>query len=229
MTNSIEIGSRFGILTIKKLMNLSIGDVWYCLCDCGNIALVSSDGLLEKNITSCTCLEKKLRPNAVHDLTGQKFGKLTVIEAVRYPEKDGIYWLCTCECGNSTMVSGAKLLSGHTKSCNCLKDENRCDLGKNTRKSEVREKKRLTFLESDGIEPHTRLSSLKNAMYGKKRNNKSGVTGVYFDKETKKWRAEIMVKGKKEKLGRFEKLEEAIKARHLAEKKYIEPILKRHV
>jgi len=56
------------------------------------------------------------------DLTGQKFGKLTVMEFL--PEgvegKRGKYYRCICECGNEASVLPYNLISGHTKSCGCL-------------------------------------------------------------------------------------------------------------
>ena len=61
----------------------------------------------------------------VVDLTGQRFGRLTVIE--RYgSNKDGqATWLCQCDCGNQPVVRGGKLRSGHTTSCGCLFVEKR--------------------------------------------------------------------------------------------------------
>jgi hypothetical protein len=51
-------------------------------------------------------------------------------------------------------------------------------------------------------------------------NNVSGKTGVYQDRRTGKWLAEIFVSGVKYRLGRFDKLEDAIKARKAAEEKH---------
>jgi len=54
------------------------------------------------------------------DLTGQKFGRLTVIRR-NYPNgKNGANWLCKCECGKEKVVNGANLRRGNTKSCGCL-------------------------------------------------------------------------------------------------------------
>lgn len=58
------------------------------------------------------------------DLTGKKFGRLTVIKRVEnhvQPSgKQYLQWLCKCDCGNETVVRGANLKRGHTQSCGCL-------------------------------------------------------------------------------------------------------------
>lgn len=61
------------------------------------------------------------------DLTGQKFGKLTVIEKTEpHVTPSGsrqICWNCLCDCGNPKYikVTTNHLITGHTKSCGCLK------------------------------------------------------------------------------------------------------------
>lgn len=51
------------------------------------------------------------------DLTGQKFGKLTVIERDISKIGNGAYWFCQCECGNIKSIHGNSLRRGVTKSC----------------------------------------------------------------------------------------------------------------
>ena len=64
------------------------------------------------------------------DLTGQKFGKLTVIKRVEdYVSPKGYksaQYLCKCECGNPNelIVRASALRSGLTKSCGCYSKEN---------------------------------------------------------------------------------------------------------
>jgi hypothetical protein len=56
------------------------------------------------------------------DLTGQKFGRLTVIrkaEKKAGSESRSAFWQCTCECGNTTVVVAPSLRSGNTQSCGC--------------------------------------------------------------------------------------------------------------
>lgn len=56
------------------------------------------------------------------DLTGQKFGKLTVIKRAENNAKHGeIQWICKCDCGNIVTVIGKLLRNGEVKSCGCLK------------------------------------------------------------------------------------------------------------
>jgi 5-methylcytosine-specific restriction endonuclease McrA len=58
----------------------------------------------------------------VIDLTGQRFGKLVVLEGGKERNKHGqIQWKCRCDCGEVKEVTGAKLRSGHIKSCGCLR------------------------------------------------------------------------------------------------------------
>ena len=56
------------------------------------------------------------------DLTGKKFGRLTVIKKL---EKKGNewYWQCKCDCGKERIVSGVSLRRGSCRSCGCLKQE----------------------------------------------------------------------------------------------------------
>ena len=54
---------------------------WICTCDCGNIVEINSDNLRRGLTQSCGCLHSEMTHNTVFkDITGQKFGKLTVIE-----------------------------------------------------------------------------------------------------------------------------------------------------
>ena len=55
------------------------------------------------------------------DLTGQRFGRLVVKELVPSDGRKGTFWLCQCDCGNTTVVAGQELRRGGTKSCGCLK------------------------------------------------------------------------------------------------------------
>ena len=48
------------------------------------------------------------------DLTGKKFGNLTVISRAENKGKS-VAWNCVCDCGNSVIVTGSNLKNGHTR------------------------------------------------------------------------------------------------------------------
>lgn len=62
-------------------------------------------------------------------MINEKFGRLTVL-AESAPLGGSRAWLCLCECGSEKVVRQAKLRSGHTKSCGCLRVEKGIELGK---------------------------------------------------------------------------------------------------
>lgn len=56
------------------------------------------------------------------DLTGEIFGRLTVI-GFDHKANGHKYYKCKCECGNEHIASACNLKSGMIKSCGCLKRE----------------------------------------------------------------------------------------------------------
>lgn len=68
-----------------------------------------------------------------HDLTGMRFGKLTVIgrngsKVFPSGQKQPLY-TCKCDCGENTVVLARNLISGNTKSCGCLAMDTRTKHG----------------------------------------------------------------------------------------------------
>ena len=61
------------------------------------------------------------------DIKGERFGRLTVVEAAKDAVDSSGYastmWLCLCDCGKSKIIRQRKLLSGNTKSCGCYRRE----------------------------------------------------------------------------------------------------------
>lgn len=54
------------------------------------------------------------------DLSGQIFDCLTVVTKAGKDSRGNITWNCQCSCGNTLVVKGCHLRSGHSKSCGCL-------------------------------------------------------------------------------------------------------------
>lgn len=57
------------------------------------------------------------------DLTGQRFGRLTVLERAGSDNRREIVWRCICDRGNDVLVPGHHLRCGNTQSCGCLRVE----------------------------------------------------------------------------------------------------------
>lgn len=115
------IGQKFGKLTVKKWNG---NGKWLCLCECGNTTLVQTDNLKNGNTKSCGCYQKEQTSKAnFKNLTGQRFGKLTVLERVENDRFDHVNYKCQCDCGGITIVDATNLRNGNTNSCGCIKSK----------------------------------------------------------------------------------------------------------
>lgn len=114
-------GKNFGRWTVESRFDTNgKGNAkWNCLCSCGTRKIVEGKTLKKGESQSCGCLRLEL---VSPDLTGNKFGRLTVIERCESSNNNGV-WLCECECGEKTKVVTNTLTSGHTKSCGCFAKE----------------------------------------------------------------------------------------------------------
>ena len=127
MGKAIELkeGMRFGRQTILNKDPEKHPDRYVyqiCKCDCGTIKAVKGSNLKKGSSLSCGCLRNDLTSkNKTIDLTGQKFGHLTVLK--KYEEKDkkttAAYQECQCDCGNPNIkiVRGTHLRLGEVTSC----------------------------------------------------------------------------------------------------------------
>lgn len=61
-----------------------------------------------------------------NDLTGRKFGRLTVTD-VHSKVGRKYRWSCLCDCGAEKVVYGYNLTNGHTQSCGCLASESKSE------------------------------------------------------------------------------------------------------
>lgn len=203
--------SRIQDLTCKKFGKLTViektdkryhGSVfWKCKCDCGNIVDVLASRLKSGNTRSCGCLQ-----NGFNDLSGKRFGKLTVIEQTSKREYGNIIWKCKCDCGNSVLVRGDSLTSGATTSCGCVGLE-----------------KLKEFRENNYI-LDTNISKISSSKPSK--NSTSGVKGVYWISTISKWEVQIEFKKHCYHLGRYENKNKAMRIRKLAEEKLFGNFLK---
>jgi hypothetical protein len=102
--------------------------MFLCKCECGKTKEVGGSTLISGESKSCGCYSIERAQEQLIDLTGQRFGRLTVIELhEKRKKKNGseIFWLCRCDCGNETVVQSGNFKNNHTTSCGCFLDEQR--------------------------------------------------------------------------------------------------------
>lgn len=175
--------------------------LWKCRCDCGTEFLVESYKIVNHKVQSCGCSRKG---HNMKDLSGQRFGKLTVLH--RLDEKIGssYAWLCQCDCGNTLKVSTNALLSTPgTRSCGCGRRE--AVLSTISKYGTVVD--HCHFIDGTCIE--------KILPRKPQKNNTSGYTGVQV--RGKRYIAVITFKRKVYYLGSYSKIEDAAQIRSQAE------------
>ena len=57
------------------------------------------------------------------DRTGQRFGRLVVLEQAGRTATKKVLWKCKCDCGNETQTDSGSLVTGNTESCGCILKE----------------------------------------------------------------------------------------------------------
>lgn len=139
MTNGIKnelVGKRFGRLfvigegPVRKNRNVC----WVCKCDCGKTKIIAGHSLKSGATKSCGCLKKETlktvnigrKSKRLVDLTGEKFGRWTVIKRAQNGKNGRTMWLCECECGTfrSVQASSLKAKKNMSKSCGCYERDN---------------------------------------------------------------------------------------------------------
>ena len=203
-------GQRFGKLVVKeKLPTLADGRTrWLCECDCGNGCVVSSYSLRKNKQRSCGCARIK-------DLVGQRFGNLVVLKrSDRYivvPNRTRKYmWECRCDCGETVYRLSEKLRSDKNSVC-----------------AKCTEKKAVSSMaEHAGYVEGTQIYKLTATKANA--NSSSGIRGVFFNRNSGRWRATLKFKGKNHYLGEFINIEDAVKARQQAEETYFAPLLEKY-
>lgn len=166
--------------------------IWHCRCDCGGEVDAPLHQLTAGYRKSCGCLSHPPLKNFI----GKRFGMLKVVEYAG--KRDGLHrWKCRCDCGQDTVVGQTLLQSGKTSSCGCRQKTVCID--------------NLKLIDGTSV-------AILEALKKRKPANNSGVLGVYQERKSGKWIAQITFKGRKYHLGTFDNLEDAVKARKHGEK-----------
>lgn len=193
-------GQRFGKLTVlgdSGQRDSARGVLWNCRCDCGGECAVSTARLREGRARNCGC--DRPRSHNWRDLTGRRFGRLTVVrEAPEKSRADKTAWHCRCDCGAEVDVMAGSLLRGLTKSCGCLNRE------KNRKMHE-----HMHYRDDTCVEQLRRSCSDSGV-------NSAGFRGLFLTK-TGKYRASITFRKRHYTLGYYGSFDEAVRARLDAE------------
>lgn len=129
------VGNRFHRLIITKDLgifrknnNKNKQHYYLAKCDCGNEVEIAKINL--KRVQSCGCA-KRTSLNKVSSEIGKKYNRLTIVsmnkkrtDAEYKRGYSGVFYNCTCDCGNETVVKISALKTGHIKSCGCSKFNN---------------------------------------------------------------------------------------------------------
>ena len=94
---------------------------WKCQCLCGNICYVTTENLKRGDTPSCGCITKQNRRAQLKDLTGSRFGHLTVLKYIGTINGNSKY-IVKCDCGKEYQIYANNLTQGSTTSCGCIKE-----------------------------------------------------------------------------------------------------------
>ena len=123
LSKELQPGDKFGRYTILyKESETGQGGLYRCRCECGVEKTIKRQFLLDGSIVSCGCYSRDEKSQRqLIDITGQRFGLLTVLSKSDYQGGDGIYWNVRCDCGTEKVVSGHAMKKGDIISCGCSK------------------------------------------------------------------------------------------------------------
>lgn len=215
-------GERFGFLLVLERDTSKNRTYYNCKCDCGNLKSIRADALKNGRVTSCGCYHKnvaskkstnkkynkyEIHENEVHLITSK--GDIIKIDLEDFDKVKDYCWS-----KNSVGYAQARVLDGRNSVILMHR------LIMNATPSDIVDHKNHNEL--DNRKSNLRMCSQSENMANQKlsKANTSGHKGVYWNKEKSKWSAQIGHRGRKIRLGYFENIEDAIKAREEAELKY---------
>lgn len=125
----LEVGHRFERLVVTGVSSIRRGrEVQFeCACDCGKSILAVGSHLRGGVKTSCGCLHRERVSSSKFNQieSGEKFGRLTVLDVAEQGIGKKSKYRCLCDCGNEIAVFGVSLRQSRqpTRSCGCLMRE----------------------------------------------------------------------------------------------------------
>lgn len=227
-------GTRFEKLLVIKRVEDRIGvsgrrtPFWECLCDCGNHTFVSSYNLKKGQVKSCGCYRSEwAKQNSSVIKYRNNIYEFYENYSICYTEDKKFKWLFDKE--DYEIIKPYYWTTSESKTGYAeAKDPS---IGRNIQMSRLimglkyGDKKEVDHINHDvhdNRKQNLRICtrSENNWNIGTRSNNKSGVTGVSWDKKSNKWVVHISYNGKDHNLGAYFDFNEAVKIRKEAEEKY---------
>lgn len=122
-------GKIYGDYKVVKFDNSKGKYKYYWICECmkcGKEKSIATNSLKTGKSIRCTCNATYNYPKEIKgfqkDLTGQKFGKLTV-ENFEYKKHTHSYWKCRCDCGSIVIKPISYLNKSKFKRCDSCRKE----------------------------------------------------------------------------------------------------------
>ena len=205
------VGKKFGrLLAIEKAGKTKRGDIlWRCLCDCGNEPIIRGSNMRNGNTKSCGCLFK--------ESLSKRFTKHKMCHTPTYCSWDSMFQ----RCNNSNNPHYKDYGGRGIKICDSwLKFENFYkDMGKRPDLSFTIERvNNNKGYFSGNCMWATRSEQSRNKRIRK--DNKTGVAGITWDKQRQKYHVSIAINHKSFFIGRFATLDQAKENRLVAEQFY---------
>ena len=225
-------GERSGKLTAIKYIGKkrfpcgATQNLWLFQCDCGNTTVLTVGNFRSGNTKSCGCLHIEVLKNRFYpnkyDLDSYEYG-------VGYTDKGEPFYF------DKEDYDRVKEYHWHIDNINgYVISDARIDLNspqqRNIRLHRLvlddwdysHDIDHIYHKKYDNRKEMLRVCSRSHNLMnrGLQSNNTTGITGVYWDKNRNKWKAQIMVNRKTINIGRYNTKQDAINARRKAEKEY---------
>lgn len=196
-------------LPISKVLSKRCRLLYQCQCLCGKVLYTSKSSLTSGNTSSCGCYRKEA--TTIRKTTHGGY----------HTTEYKIYFGMRKRCLNSKSLDYPYYGGNGVTICQRWLDsfENFIeDMGPIPKQATLNRKNSSKIYSKETCEWVSR--SIQSYDQTTKKTNKSGKTGVSFDKKTNKWNSKIGFETKSIHLGRFSELDQAILARKVAEVKY---------
>lgn len=148
----------------------------------------------------------------MRDLTGRKFGMLTIVSInvpKPYVKKS---WNCICDCGNTCVRNEASLIAsardGRLSNCGCVTNSYLTP-GNSERCRKAGQHRQDSYVNGCNTQMVFREGTIKT--------NSSGYQGISWSNTAHKWHCYIGYKQYRANLGFFEHIADAVKVRKMAE------------